>query len=457
MPPAAAAAAGTPHHKRTHHCVNHFILFLFIFIHIIVINHFIIIAMRFLLTLSLVSAYTPVPNGVLVPLASGWSAVLAVEGTAAFRLSLVNSSLATNVGPNPSSMIAPKQQHAPYTITSSGTVVNLTAPGLGSVSIDAATGAFALADAAGAPLTQSPGPAAARTSWGRRNDTCAQPRSGADAASPRRSKGFPQGLRNATQAACCAACNSDPTCTAWVWADATHPDKSGNNCWPLLSLGGEVPRAGRVLGGAAPPPAGGGAATTLLLTTSPAARFTGSGTDGESANRLNRTNGQALVANMASWTPSFYCTDGWALLAVSPFLSASEGRPSASALYPMRWEAVRGGAGGVEVTVGGGTAAGQPVDFYLYPAPGLRAFVAAQSALEGRAAVPPRYALGFLACRWGWSNQSYIEGVLREFRGLGMPVDAFVRPPALLCSRARPRPRPHPHPLPSFSLTDQRL
>ena len=37
--------------------------------------------------------------------------------------------------------------------------------------------------------------------------------------------------------------------------------------------------------------------------------------------------------------------------------------------------------------------------------------------LTGSPRVPPRYAFGFIASRWGWQGRSYIESVLHSFRG----------------------------------------
>jgi hypothetical protein len=85
-------------------------------------------------------------------------------------------------------------------------------------------------------------------------DSCQPQRAGTDATGSVRAAKFPNGLQNATTAAaCCAACNSDPSCTSWVWSDGTSPDPAGD-CWPLASFSGTVSRAGRVLGGAGPPP-----------------------------------------------------------------------------------------------------------------------------------------------------------------------------------------------------------
>ena len=393
-----------------------------------------------LLASALPLAYTPVPHGVHVALPSGWSAVLAVEGLTALRFSLVNGSGAPE--PTATSMVAPQQQYASFTVSQSGAVVNLTAPGVGSLSLDASTGALSLADARGQLLTSTTGaPQQAQVQWlpyiapahegaivaagGGRNDTCSAPRVAGDVSHGKRAALFPQGLAGATLDSCCAACNSDSTCIAWVWADAQHPDPTGKNCWPLSGFSGTEAREGRVLGGYAPPPPPLPpiASSVLTFATAPGARFLGSGTDGFKALTLSRNSTQALVGNTASWTPSFFCSGGWGLLAVSPYPSTAAGSGAASSQYPVRWQALKGGSG-VAVTVLGG--APLPVDLYLYPAPTLKAFVAAQSSLQGRAAVPPRYALGFIACRWGWTNASYIEGVLREFRAGGYPLDAFV-------------------------------
>ena len=40
--------------------------------------------------------------------------------------------------------------------------------------------------------------------------------------------------------------------------------------------------------------------------------------------------------------------------------------------------------------------------------------------------MPPRYAFGFLACRWGWGNRSYIESTLATFRSGKYPIDAYI-------------------------------
>lgn len=85
------------------------------------------------------------------------------------------------------------------------------------------------------------------------NGTCAGATPGFDAGRPTRTPRYPQGLNNVTQAGCCAACNADPDCTAWVFA----PAGAAGQCWPLVASGGKVPAPGRVFGGEASPVDGG--------------------------------------------------------------------------------------------------------------------------------------------------------------------------------------------------------
>lgn len=50
----------------------------------------------------------------------------------------------------------------------------------------------------------------------------------------------------------------------------------------------------------------------------------------------------------------------------------------------------------------------------------------------GPAVMPPKYAFGFMACRWGWQSEAYIEEMLTAFRtggnttGGGFPIDAWI-------------------------------
>ena len=384
------------------------------------------------------SSYTPTAHGALVALPqAGLSVELAVEGLTSFRLSLGNVSVPAQIS---TSMVVPKTQYAAFTVLTAGSLVNLSAPGLGSLAVDTASGVVTLSSAAGAVLTTSDpltSALAGRRAWptiasslpalqagGGRNDTCANRQPGMDVSGPVRSQGFPNGLAGQTEDQCCAACNTDPTCIAWVWSDGSHPDPAGD-CWPLSGYSGAHQQSGRVLGGFTPPPPPPPPGTTSLrFSASSNAAYMGSGTDGGSSQQLGRTQAQAQVFNTGSWTPSFYSTDGWGMMGVSPFPNTAGTNPgAANGVYGVHWQ--KDGSG-VQINILGGSGPSGPgggsVDLYLSPASTLRAHLGAQAALQGHAAVPPRYALGFFACRWGWTNQSYIEGILAEFRAGGYPV-----------------------------------
>jgi alpha-glucosidase len=46
--------------------------------------------------------------------------------------------------------------------------------------------------------------------------------------------------------------------------------------------------------------------------------------------------------------------------------------------------------------------------------------------LSGPPAIPPRWAFGYLQCRWGWKDRAYIEDTLKQFNERKLPVDAFI-------------------------------
>ena len=66
------------------------------------------------------------------------------------------------------------------------------------------------------------------------------------------------------------------------------------------------------------------------------------------------------------------------------------------------------------------------VDLYLLPAPSLKAGTSAYYELTGAVAMMPRYAFGFMACRWGWKDDQYIWDMLESFRNGSFPIDAWI-------------------------------
>ena len=162
-------------------------------------------------------------------------------------------------------------------------------------------------------------------------DTCQPQRAGTDATGSVRSAKYPNGLQNATTAAaCCGACNSDPTCTAWVWSDGSSPDPAGD-CWPLASYSGTSARSGRVLGGSGPPPP------------------------------------------QQAW---------WAM----------------------------GGA----------------ADWYLSPCDTPLAYYRALYELTGAPAVPPLFAMGFMATYWGYQTMEQVESNMTAARDGAFPWNSFI-------------------------------
>lgn len=134
--------------------------------------------------------------------------------------------------------------------------------------------------------------------------------------------------------------------------------------------------------------------------------------------------GNQYGAGAHSWAPQYYsASDKYAALTVGPQDSSTtpdywtHGKPDLSK-YPANWSST---PGGVEWVLQGSSA-----DLYLMPAKDLQAYRTAHSELTGAARVLPRYAFGFLAGRWGWSSQEYIEETLASFRDGAFPADAFI-------------------------------
>jgi hypothetical protein len=89
------------------------------------------------------------------------------------------------------------------------------------------------------------------------DDTCAagDRHESTDLTGVQRSKNCPDGLRNKTAETCCAACNADSACTAWILAEPSSPDPTGMDCWLVSSFSGTGNRPGRMSGfGKLPPP-----------------------------------------------------------------------------------------------------------------------------------------------------------------------------------------------------------
>jgi alpha-glucosidase len=129
-------------------------------------------------------------------------------------------------------------------------------------------------------------------------------------------------------------------------------------------------------------------------------------------------------AGSVSWAPQYYSlTDGYAALAVASQDWSNhtdywtDGLPNL-ANYPANWTSSTDGVTWI--------AEGSSLDVYLMPAADTYAYLKSHSELTGKPRVPPRYAFGFFAGRWGWTDKDYIEETLQQFRRGKFPADSFI-------------------------------
>lgn len=196
-------------------------------------------------------------------------------------------------------------------------------------------------------------------------------------------------------------CDKNSQCTAWVYA--TSDPSQGDNCWLLKSSTGTFSAGDRVFGGSVvppPPPPG----RSIQLNHDGDALFFGSGTDEGSSSQLVRTSGEASVGNTVIHTPYYWSSAGY----------------SALGLRQSKWQQQQSGSGGQQINWQYVT------DLYLMPAATSDEGTAALFELTGTPPVPPRYALGFFACRWGWDHEDYIWSILDQFRGGSYPIDSII-------------------------------
>lgn len=70
------------------------------------------------------------------------------------------------------------------------------------------------------------------------------------------------------------------------------------------------------------------------------------------------------------------------------------------------------------------SAAGGEIDQYVLAGPRMGDVVRRYTRLTGRTPTPPRWALGYHQCRWGYRDAARVEAVAAEFRTRRIPVDA---------------------------------
>lgn len=355
-------------------------------------------------------AYDPTPHGVLVTVGSR-KVEIAVEGLTAFRVSVSLSGAPVQID---SPFIEPKDDYAQFQIQTKGTAVGI-ATGFGAAFIDTSSSVFTLYNSAGKVLTSNTFFGAAddtNKTTASKNDTCASPLTGYDINGGQRVPKYPDGVGGMTQQQCCSLCNSDSNCTVWVWADPQHPDPGGKNCWLMMNVNSFSPRVGRTIGGAVPTPPPLIKLTLGML--SSGTKFYGAGGGFDSVMSITATSSYAHVSNTEFNVPQYWSNDGYSAFGVSPIPYNANSLSS----YDVSWVVAS-----PTVTW---TIAGSQADLYLMPAPTMQDGLRVYWDLTGRPRMLPRYAYGFMACRWGWTNREYIEEMLVSFRNGSFPIDAWI-------------------------------
>jgi alpha-glucosidase (family GH31 glycosyl hydrolase) len=347
------------------------------------------------------AAYTPTTHGVLVPIGS-YQVELAVQGMTAFRVSVSKSGAPVQID---SPFLETQTSYATFTITSQGDQVGLKST-FGSVVIDSKS-TFSLLNAEGDILTTS----TLLPSFQGKKDTCSNLHTNTDVSDGTRVPQYPDGVSGQTVDSCCALCNNNANCTVFVWADGSHPDPSGKNCWLLMNVDSFVQRTGRTSGGALIPPPS--SVELTLGVRDGNTRFFGAGGGYSTVTSLTATSSNPHVSNTEFFVPHYWSTDGYAALGVTAELF----NPKSVNAYEASWNA------GSMVTW---VMAGNQADLYLMPAPAMPDGLRVYWDLTGRPRVLPRYAYGFLASRWGWTNRDYIEQMLTDFRNGSFPIDAWI-------------------------------
>jgi len=149
-----------------------------------------------------------------------------------------------------------------------------------------------------------------------------------------------------------------------------------------------------------------------LVLSSNNGKLYGRGAAPPDARKLTADKGQVvdpMVCNRATYTPYYYSTDGYGALGVAK-------EPEMQHL-PAKYT-----TDGSKVTW---TFTG-PFELYLMPAATLEEGTTAYYTLIGAPVVLPRYAFGFGASRWGWTDRAYIEDTIHKFRAWNFPIDYII-------------------------------
>jgi len=221
-------------------------------------------------------------------------------------------------------------------------------------------------------------------------------------------------LKNQDQASCCAACNRDPECTFWIWANPQETGSEAKMCWLMMGVIARSNRAARTSGGKLTSQ---GTSVTFSMNRRTNGHFFGTGGGGGTVSTLSKaTNSDPSVENTQFFVPHFWNdADGYSALGVAQ----NDFKPFAKNHYPASWSTA--GANQVQWKMDGSRA-----DLYLSPATTAYDGMKTYWSLIGNPAKLPRYAHGFLACRWGWTDHPYILNILGQFRSGNFPIDGWI-------------------------------
>lgn len=243
-------------------------------------------------------------------------------------------------------------------------------------------------------------------------NSCAAPQPGTDVLDPVRSPAYPNGVAAASPAACCAICNADASCSAWVWA-------LGGFCYPLAALSGTRAAANRTFGGSAsplPPGAsltidftapGGGAASWSPGTVDPA-NLNGTYT----ALDCYSTPMECASEYYGRMMPGLLSASGWAVIDDS-HVGRFEPAPDLPAGMPTWWSLNLSDAMDVYFSMHG--------DFDFKRALGDWA------SIMGRAPMLPASAFGVWWSRYfPYTQQTIVDEVLRGYANFSIPLSNLV-------------------------------
>lgn len=142
-------------------------------------------------------------------------------------------------------------------------------------------------------------------------------------------------------------------------------------------------------------------------------RLLGGGANSPSGMNLSTPKINPQVGNTGVYSPYYYSEDGYSMLCVVEHSDVNR--------YPANYELKDyGDTKNVHWSFTG------LWDCYVMPAATLKAGTEAYYTLTGRPPVPPRYAFGFIASRWGWTDRVYIEDTLQRFRDGKYPLDGII-------------------------------